>query len=58
VELIAREAGVIVTAPDGAILDAPLDVMTGVAWTGYANAAIAERIRPALRRALERRGLA
>jgi hypothetical protein len=57
VELIAREAGVLVTSPDGGRLDPPLDVTTGVAWTGYANEAIATLIRQPLRRALQRRGL-
>jgi hypothetical protein len=55
--LIAEEAGVIVTAPDGARLDAPLAVDAPVAWVGYANAALRALIEPVLRRALERRGL-
>lgn len=55
--LIAEEAGVIVTAPDGSRLDAPLTVDAPVAWVGYANQTLRERIEPVLRRALERRGL-
>jgi fructose-1,6-bisphosphatase/inositol monophosphatase family enzyme len=55
--LIAEEAGVIVTGPDGGPLDAPLDVDTPVAWVGYANQKIRARVEPALRTALERRGL-
>ena len=55
--LIAEEAGVIVTAPDGTRLDAPLEVDAPVAWVGYANQVLRERIEPVLRRALERRGL-
>jgi fructose-1,6-bisphosphatase/inositol monophosphatase family enzyme len=55
--LIAREAGVIVTGAGGAPLDAPLDVNTPVAFTAYANAAIRDRVQPALTRALARRGL-
>ncbi len=34
-ELIAREAGVIVTDPRGGRLDAPLDVFSDVGWIGY-----------------------
>lgn len=55
--LIAEEAGVIVTAPDGSRLEAPLAVDAPVAWVGYANDALRARIEPVLRRALERRGL-
>jgi fructose-1,6-bisphosphatase/inositol monophosphatase family enzyme len=55
--IIAEEAGVIVTAPDGRALDAPLDVDTPVAWVGYANEKIRAAVEPALRAALERRGL-
>ncbi|HEY2384984.1 MAG TPA: inositol monophosphatase [Terriglobia bacterium] len=55
--LIAREAGVIVTDPKGAALRAPLDVMTDVAWAGYANASIHDQIQPLLEAALRKRGL-
>ncbi len=55
--LIAEEAGVLVTGPDGAPLDAPLDVDTPVAWVGYANAKIRARIEPVLLAGLARRGL-
>jgi fructose-1,6-bisphosphatase/inositol monophosphatase family enzyme len=54
--LIAQELGVIVTAPDGAPLDAPLDVTADVAWVGYANEHLRKRIEPLLRAGLERRG--
>jgi fructose-1,6-bisphosphatase/inositol monophosphatase family enzyme len=50
--LIAREVGCVITAPDGGPLRAPLDTTTPVAWTGYANRALARRIGPALRRLL------
>lgn len=50
--LIAREAGCVVTAPDGGPLCEPLDTTTPVAWVGYANATLARRIGPALRRLL------
>jgi fructose-1,6-bisphosphatase/inositol monophosphatase family enzyme len=56
-ELVAREAGVIVTGPSGDRLSAPLDVFTDVAWVGYANRSIREQVEPALLAALEERGL-
>ena len=55
--LIAREAGVLVTAPDGGPLDVELDVEAPVAWVGYANATLRARIEPVLVAALRRRGL-
>jgi fructose-1,6-bisphosphatase/inositol monophosphatase family enzyme len=55
--LLAREAGVIVSAPGGGALDVPLDVDTPVAWVGYANAALHAQIEPVLGAALARRGL-
>ena len=56
-ELIAREAGVIVTDRVGERLRAPLNVETDVAWAGYANEQIRAQIEPLLQAALERRGL-
>lgn len=56
-ELIAREAGVLVTGVDGAPLDARLAVEPDVAWIGYANARISRQIEPLLRAALVKRGL-
>lgn len=50
--LLLEAAGGVVEAPGGGALDAPLDTTSPVAWTGYANSALARRIRPALRRAL------
>ena len=55
--LIAREAGVIVTDPTGAAVDAPIDLSTDVAWVGYANEALRRSIEPVLQAALRRRGL-
>ena len=55
--LIAREAGVIVTDPAGAPLDARLDVTSDVAWVGYANPKLREVVEPLLRGALRRRRL-
>ncbi|HWC75589.1 MAG TPA: hypothetical protein VG454_16805 [Gemmatimonadales bacterium] len=54
-ELIAREAGVIVTNSAGEALDAPFDVTTDVAWVGYANERLRSLIEPVLQGALRRR---
>lgn len=54
-ELIAREAGVIVTDPWGRPLAAPLDTETPVAWVGYANTRLRDDIAPILRRLLRER---
>jgi fructose-1,6-bisphosphatase/inositol monophosphatase family enzyme len=56
-ELIAREAGVIVTDPLGDRLRAPLTVEANVAWAGYANEEIRAQIEPLLQAALRGRGL-
>jgi len=56
-ELIAREAGAIVTDVRGDRLNAPLNVDADVAWAGYANEQIRAQIEPRLQTALERRGL-
>jgi hypothetical protein len=55
--LIAEEAGVVLTDPGGAPLDAPLDVHADVAWVGYANGRLRSAIEPVLQAALARRGL-
>ena len=55
-ELIAREAGVIVTDPRGAPLAAPLDVTSDVAWIGFANATLARSVGGALTAELRARG--
>ncbi len=47
--LLLEELGGVVEQPDGSPLDAPLDTTTPVAWVGYANRALAERVRPVLR---------
>lgn len=52
-ELIAREAGVIVTGADGGPLDAPLDVHHPVAWIAYANETLRRQIEPVLLRLLK-----
>jgi hypothetical protein len=56
-ELIAREAGVIVTSLDGGPLDARLAVEPDVSWAGYANDRIRAGIEPLLQAALRKRGL-
>jgi len=55
--LIAEEAGVVVRDPRGGPLDVPLDLVTDVAWVGYANAELARRLEPVLLEVLERHGL-
>ena len=47
-ELIAREAGVIVTGADGLPLNYPLDTTTNVSWIGYANKNIRSLTEPFL----------
>lgn len=56
-ELIAREAGVIVTDEQGRALSAPLANDADVAWVGYANDAIRREIEPLLHAALAKRGI-
>ncbi|HEU4766836.1 MAG TPA: inositol monophosphatase family protein [Pyrinomonadaceae bacterium] len=56
-ELIAREAGVIVTDDRGEPLRSPLNVEADVTWIGYANESIRLEIEPVLRRVLRERGL-
>ncbi|MEM7205804.1 MAG: inositol monophosphatase [Planctomycetota bacterium] len=55
--LIATEAGCVVTAPDGEPLRAPLDVVTNVAFAGYANAQLAARLQPMVTETLRRHGV-
>jgi hypothetical protein len=56
-ELIAREAGVVVTDERGLDLNPPLSADANVAWAGYANRSIRAQIEPLLQDALKRRGL-
>ena len=55
--LIATEAGVIVTIPNGGPVDAPFDLTTDMTWVGYANDALRRAIEPVMQGALKRRGL-
>lgn len=56
-ELIAREAGVILTNESGEPVDARLDLESDVAWIGYANEKIRAQVEPRLRSALLNRQL-
>jgi len=56
-ELIAREAGVIVTGVDGGPLKARLAVEPDVSWVGYANERIRATVEPLLQAALKSRSL-
>ncbi|HEU0253526.1 MAG TPA: inositol monophosphatase family protein [Pyrinomonadaceae bacterium] len=56
-ELIAREAGVVVSDERGEPVRAPLNVEADIAWAGYANDAIRSEIEPVLQRVLKERGL-
>jgi hypothetical protein len=47
-ELIAREAGLVITDPYGQPLNAPLDVESDMSWIGYANEAIHQQVAPVL----------
>ena len=52
VELLLREAGGILERPMGGRLRAPMDTTSAVSWVAYANAKLARRVRPVLRRLL------
>lgn len=56
-ELIAREAGVIITDENGSPLKNLLNVTDNVAWAGYANEAIKKLVEPCLRDALKKYNL-
>ena len=56
-ELIAREAGVILTDENGGPISAKLSVEPDVAWVGYANEDVQKQIEPLLQEALKKRNL-
>jgi len=56
-ELIAREAGVIITDAKGNQLNSELSVKPDVTWVGYANEHVRAQIEPLLQAALKKRGL-
>lgn len=51
--LILQEASGVIETPDGKPLRAPLDTTTPVAWMGYANRTLANKVRPILKRLLK-----
>jgi hypothetical protein len=52
--LVAQEAGVIVEAPHGGKVKAPLDTTTPVSWVAFANPVLAKKLRPVLRQMLRK----
>ena len=56
-ELIAREAGVIISDENGLPLEAPLNLTADVTWVAYANTALRACIEPLLRKAIACRRL-
>ncbi|MCU1299144.1 MAG: inositol monophosphatase [Acidobacteriaceae bacterium] len=56
-ELIAREAGVLITNEAGNSLNAPLDLDSEVSWAGYANSKIRAILEPLLFSALRSRSM-
>lgn len=52
-ELIVREMGGLVEAPDGKPLCVRLDTTSPVAWVGFANPTLARQVRPVLRRLMK-----
>ncbi len=52
--LILTEAGLLIEAPDGSPLDAPLDTTSPVAWIGFANQRLAAQARPILQGLIEK----
>ncbi len=54
--LIAEEAGILVTAPDGSPLDAPFDTRTAADWIAYANPTIRDEVQPLLTALMQKRG--
>ena len=51
---LLEEAGGIVESLDGNALSSPLDTTSSVAWVAFANATLAEQVRPVLRRLIEK----
>ncbi|MCS7237574.1 MAG: hypothetical protein NZ899_04810 [Thermoguttaceae bacterium] len=54
---IAQALGVIITDPTGQPLDCALDLEANVAWIGYANHQIRDKVQPILTRLLKEFGL-
>jgi len=51
--LLLAEAGIVFEKPAGGVVDPPLDLTSEVAWIAYANEALADLLRPVLRRLVE-----
>jgi fructose-1,6-bisphosphatase/inositol monophosphatase family enzyme len=56
-ELIAREAGVLISDEFGKHLAPPMDLTTDVTWAGYANDHIRKLVEPLLHSSLQRHGM-
>ena len=56
-ELIAREAGILISDVEGLPLRAELNLTANVSWVGYANGHIRSSVEPLLQKALIRHGL-
>jgi fructose-1,6-bisphosphatase/inositol monophosphatase family enzyme len=56
-ELIAREAGILISDEHGLPLRSELNLSAEVSWVGYANDHIRSRIEPLLQKAIKDRGL-
>jgi hypothetical protein len=56
-KLIAEEAGVVVTAPGGGPIHAPLDTESDVGWVSYANPQLQAFVEPVLNELLLKYGL-
>jgi fructose-1,6-bisphosphatase/inositol monophosphatase family enzyme len=56
-QLIATEAGVIVTDAFGQALDGPLDVLSSIDWIGYANPSIRKQVESVLQGLMRKYGL-
>lgn len=51
--LLLSEAGIVFEKPDGGAVDVRLDLTSPVAWVAYANEALAEMVRPVLKRLIK-----
>jgi len=56
-ELVAREAGVLITDDNGQQLQCPMNLDADVSWVGYANHQIRALVEPVLRKAIQQHGL-
>jgi hypothetical protein len=56
-ELIAREAGVIITDENGYPVHSKLNVTENISWIGYANESIRAQVEPNLQKALRKHQL-